>query len=113
MTDREKVIKGLECHYSGCEKPDGTICPYWENDRCSASLISDALTLLKEQEETIDELNGFINGFSRDAVPVVRCKDCKHIGNMYKCPVFYSKEKQSDNWFCADGRKKDGVSESN
>lgn len=38
---------------------------------------------------------------------LVQCKDCKHIGNMYKCPVFYSKEKQSDNWYCADGVKRD------
>ena len=51
------------------------------------TLISETIALLKEQEA------------------VVRCKDCKHIGNMYKCPVFYSKEKQSDNWFCADGER--------
>ena len=37
---------------------------------------------------------------------LVRCKDCKHIGDMYKCPVFYSKEKQPDNWFCADGKRR-------
>ena len=42
-----------------------------------------------------------------DAVPVVRCKDCKHLANMYKCPCFYSKEKQPDDWFCADGVAKD------
>ena len=42
-----------------------------------------------------------------DAVPVVRCKDCKYLANMYKCPCFYSKEKQPDDWFCADGVAKD------
>ena len=37
-----------------------------------------ALMMLKEQQAEINKLNGFINGFSRDAVPVIRCKDCRH-----------------------------------
>ena len=50
MTDREKVIKGLEC----CKIPftkcyDGG-CPYFENDGCKARLKGDALALLKAQE---------------------------------------------------------------
>ena len=36
-----------------------------------------------------------------------RCNDCKHLANMYKCPCFYSKEKQPDDWFCADWERKD------
>jgi hypothetical protein len=60
MTEREKIITGLECcqSKSHCEE-----CPYIYEGLCSigtctADLASDALTLLKEQEA------------------VVRCRDC-------------------------------------
>ena len=59
--DREKVIKGLErCklyNKVNCDK-----CPYDYNGRgngkseCTAELATDALALLKEQEDTINEL---------------------------------------------------------
>lgn len=57
MTDREKVIKGLEC----CKIPftkcyDGG-CPYFENDGCKARLKGDALALLKSQEPIEARLN--------------------------------------------------------
>ena len=48
-----------------------------------------------------------------DAVPVIRCRDCKYndgIGG--QCPVqstgdpFYN-YKPEDNWFCADGERRD------
>ena len=57
-----------------------------------------------------------------DAVPVVRCKDCKHYGNdrlkrdctedkRYKPRVCfhgaYAKYRDPD-WFCADGERRDG-----
>lgn len=57
-----------------------------------------------------------------DAVPVVRCKDCKHrpTGTNRddlefpdeKCPCqcedFWYSWKPSDNWFCGNGERKDG-----
>ena len=46
-------------------------------------------------------------GLKEKPKELVRCKDCKNIGDMYKCPVFYSKEKQPDDWFCADGERKE------
>ena len=49
--------------------------------------------------------NGWDKDFSNQEL--VRCKDCKYLANMYKCPCFYSKEKQPDDWFCADGIAKD------
>ena len=55
---------------------------------CTRWALEDALELLKEYQQ------------------IVRCKDCKHIGDMYKCPVFYSKEKQPDDWFCADSKRR-------
>ena len=54
ISDREKVIKGLECcneyavYNSECKEE----CPYLDVNRycCVEDLIKDALTLLKEQE---------------------------------------------------------------
>ncbi len=56
MADLEKVIKGLEC----CAKNNCSItdCPYGKEDTsyCIERLSADALTLLKEQEEEIENL---------------------------------------------------------
>ena len=51
MPDREKVIKGLECHAKGAR---GCLfdCPYGNENGCQLLLCSDALALLKEQEVT-------------------------------------------------------------
>ena len=49
MTDREKVIKGLECCSSAEEC--GKQCPYWDDKgACRTHLEADALALLKAQE---------------------------------------------------------------
>lgn len=53
MTDREKVMQWLKICANGCE--DG--CPYEYKNlvyrvECKADLMSDALELLKEQNET-------------------------------------------------------------
>ena len=47
-----------------------------------------------------------------DATPVVRCKDCKHhedeeIGMVY-CPNAFGGW-VGENWFCADGERKEGA----
>ena len=47
-----------------------------------------------------------------DAVPVVRCKDCKYhedeeIGMVY-CPNALGGW-VAENWFCADGERKEGA----
>ena len=59
MVDREKVIKGLENCITGFDCPPE--CPYLDdcNDLMKpmfVELAKDAIALLKEQEETIDEL---------------------------------------------------------
>ena len=60
MADREKVLKGLECCI--LRNPDDharcSQCPYGSN--CVNRLKMDALNLLKEQQEIIDELNAAI-----------------------------------------------------
>jgi len=64
MIDREKVVKGLEV----CTKPgtrgcfyDIKECPYDENG-CRMALMRDALALLKEREDSLEEsIVKFIN----------------------------------------------------
>ena len=63
MPDREKVIKGLECHVKGargCQQE----CPYGNENGCQFLLCADALELLKEQE----------NAIQRN--PVIVCPHC-------------------------------------
>ena len=73
MIDMENVIKGLN-------DIGGFIAGRleFEHARNFLRTIDDALEMLKEQEAKIEQLNRFINGFSRDAMPVVRCKDCEY-----------------------------------
>ena len=59
MADREKVIKGLEC----CIANRHNNCPYKSTDKgidkvtsCTTYLMKDAIALLKEQEQRINEL---------------------------------------------------------
>ena len=71
MTDNDRglVIDWLEEIVSD---PEG-----WQRFYSSSEqklLAEDALAMLEEQEDRINDLKGF----SKDAVPVVRCKDCKY-----------------------------------
>lgn len=79
MVDREKVIKCLqELHGS-----QGTM-----------ELISDTIAMLKTQPD------------------IVRCRNCKNSGldssgtNGYWCSAHT--EWHDENWFCADGERKEG-----
>ena len=57
MPDREKVIKGLEYHLKELSVGKTCFeCPYCGNNPCEIHLITDALALLKEQEEEIENL---------------------------------------------------------
>lgn len=61
MTDREKVIRGLEAHANlkTCETYAGEDCPYYNRGgsypkvTCSSFLAADALALLREQEPRV------------------------------------------------------------
>ena len=72
MTDREKVIKGLEtcyCPPSKCED-----CPYYDlpdEQICNNALCLDALALLKEQEPIVPGLEQDANGIYST------CGNCK------------------------------------
>lgn len=51
MTDREKVIKGLEhCDFGVSDTCYEKECPYYQSHDCTDELKNDILVLLKEQE---------------------------------------------------------------
>ena len=112
MIDREKVIKGLEILMNGCEYIHCDDCCFYistKPTRCGLreeQIKEDALALLKEQEAKIEQLNRFVNGFSRDAIPVVRCKDCKYYDYHNGCMSWHDVNSKNDNWYCADGERK-------
>lgn len=123
MADREKVIKGLEIHtglLSSCK--DG--CPYFIGDgsKCK-DLLKDALSMLKEQEEEIENLKqtaqSMMEGICllkeqgkcencaiaiEDRQPVVRCKYCTHTEH---CEIYAGWDGKNPDWFCADGERRD------
>lgn len=121
MRDREDIIKALELE---AKHPNDweckTECPYYGKTECDCyeQVYRDALELIKVQEAAIDDLKGFINGFSKNAVPVVWCKECKHAtmttdGKFCKyCDLCtdddgYLIEQYNDaDWFCPNGERK-------
>lgn len=53
--EREKILNGLRCH-AGCEQGfDCDNCDYIGTGDCSEILARDVLTLLKEQENTVND----------------------------------------------------------
>ena len=54
MTEKEMVVKGLECHLD--EKVICDSCPYSVECGCFSLLLNDALKVLKEQEAEIERL---------------------------------------------------------
>lgn len=82
MTNREKVIKGLEyCTTSNDCRP----CIYWQSfDDTGCKVMKDALALLKEQKD------------------IVRCKDCIHTEH---CEIYAGWDGKHPDWFCADGER--------
>ena len=77
MTDREKVIHALDCCLdiirSGRWSSGCISCPYAEMNNCREQMIIDALELLKEQGNLIDELLelGYPHNFQHEAPWVV------------------------------------------
>ena len=120
MADIKKVVKGLEC----CTKWDScSDCHYqtpneYDVSECTEHLHNDALELLKEQQKTIDFQHNALRG-SSDMIhilfekldKIVLCKDCKHWYPLTKtcnnvdgaCCQSYVAE----DWFCADGEKRE------
>ena len=131
MPDREKVIKGLNsCSGSGtCVNS----CPYYDNCgnnySCTSNLAKDALALLKEQEQDIQNLIADFDDLREEheklldkKIPlitsgknVIQCKDCKYGKQLF--PDYISCQISDENesgchashkpeWFCADGDRR-------
>jgi len=91
-------------------------CPYYEGEHslrtgaCERALHLDALALMKEQQNQIWEMQDraeYLEDKLKEQPQIVRCKDCKHhkkdtcsadAGMAFPPP---------DDWFCADGERKD------
>lgn len=78
MSNREKVIKGLEC----CTSEDGCRhCPYREIDGhvCSVVVIRDAIALLREQEAVKPrDWTSVADALPEDDTPVLAVKQLKN-----------------------------------
>ena len=97
MPDRDAVIEGLKKVWDAFD--------HMEHESY-ADYVSDALVLLEEQETKIEQLNGYINWFSKDAVPVIRCQYCRQHGKDTCSAVAGIAYPTPDDWFCADGERR-------
>lgn len=114
MIDREKVVKGLECCCGGGMCYHG--CPYHEVSQsvegCTSQLASDALELLKEQQETISSFQGTIcklNAALKEQSEIVRCGECKYYreGFCYNPNTYETTGGNTvPDWYCADGKRR-------
>lgn len=107
MADLNKTIDGLERlrffnQRAGRELWGDKPHDVQEQDIASADMVYvDAIELMKSQQAEIEQLNRFVNGFSRDAMPVVRCNDCKrYYANGGNCDQVLA------DWFCANGERR-------
>lgn len=109
MIDREKVIKGLqierECVSRNCDRDCGK-CDLVQDRDWLLSVYDDALALLEEQKSVIEALKSDLNetlAVLGEQPEIVLCKDCKRKDTLScpKAPV------RPDDWFCADGERKD------
>ena len=72
---------------------------YTERER-SRNLVFAACEIKQDFADMISDF------YTVDAVPVVRCKDCKYFKTR-----LCENEDNYDDWFCADGERKDEVGE--
>ena len=112
MADVEKVKQGLRCcQHLDCQEE----CPYFTDcnelqDSMFTGIAHDALSVIEDQQAKIEQLNRFVNGFSRDAMLVVRCKDCKwwtkqSDSEQGRCAL--SGHYPTGYWYCANGERRE------
>lgn len=108
MPDRERIIEALQYLISG-ECTD-TQFDYLDE-------IEAAIALLKEQEAKMKHCNDITLEYAKEVFrlqtllkeqqEIVRCKDCTYRGEI-NCPQYYRRDELSDDYFCADGERKEG-----
>ena len=90
--------------------------------------LQKGMSVLEEEQTKYDDMRKAIIGMSIsyigatinsvaemptiDAVPVVRCKDCKHYDGKW-CLLFDMVNSDMGDWFCGYGERKDGKENSN
>ena len=73
-------------------------------DADAAKLTANDYVMFRCQLGGLVDVVEFLNDMPTvDAVPVVRCKDCKYFKTR-----LCENEDNYDDWFCADGERKDG-----
>ena len=109
MADIEKVIKAVDnCIHYGCKK-----CTYYDNGCEKNAMLADALELLKEQTNEIDEISDEYIDLGKEMAKqpkIVRCKDCKYVEcegveGFLVCDL--SGFSHSPEFFCADGEREE------
>lgn len=105
MADLDKIIGNLE----GLTWDDWH---EWHSDSEVTGMAQDAMALLIKQAMEIEKLTNYINGFSCDAVPVVRCKECRRWRPLLardgcgRCMADGIVRVTTPEWFCADGKRR-------
>lgn len=109
MSEKEKVIKGLEKvrENAGCAFVNDCVCetcPYVDVDGCWKRVILDAISLLKAQAKTINDLYGMYDGLCKEIREKYESDDvcglCQYDGAyvgesgdwMNECPGFETNE---------------------
>ena len=123
MPDMEKAINGLE-HLSEWLFQqyrvvyDGDAPNYYD----AYKTVDDAIAMLKEQEEEIENLKqtaqSMMEGICllKEQPEIVRCKDCKYLerlpwlddetGKAMVCRKHTFTGMRTEDWYCADGERK-------
>ena len=106
MPDKEKVITDLKIIQTWAGFALERDINFF-NELHMRDLINwtdDAILLIKELYEYIDELHhapSYVQLMPRD---IIRCKDCKYYNHLTGCKKFLITG-GGDDWFCADGEK--------
>ena len=116
MTDREKVIRGLErCAKGTCPSifsQEYRDCEYMIGLYCGQKkLLNDALKLIVDQEAERFKLMDIVSKLTEEnknlKSKIIHCKDCKYYNSlMGSCKD--GRSYPSPEWYCADAEIKDG-----
>ena len=88
LIDADVLLRKICCDSCGCEPDECGYIDEYRKDRCKAGqYVEDAPTV--------------------DAVPVVRCKDCRHWYKHHCAHGICATEKTNPDWFCADGERRE------
>lgn len=80
------------------------------------SYFNQEVSKMDISQENKMKLLGMITaiGYESKQQEIVRCKDCKHYRKIEDhsgiCAVLAREEKMTDDWFCADGERRDPCS---